>query len=44
MRLLLGDAAYGNLTPQVLAEHVTATMLGGTEGARPGVGTEECVG
>jgi hypothetical protein len=42
MRLLLGEQAYGALSPQVLADHVTALMLAAI-GARPHVGTEECV-
>ncbi|HEY1785105.1 MAG TPA: CerR family C-terminal domain-containing protein [Pirellulales bacterium] len=42
MRLLLGDQAYGNLTPAVLADHVTAMMLAALS-IRPQVRDEECV-
>jgi AcrR family transcriptional regulator len=42
MRLLIGEPAYATMTPQVLAEHVTATMLTAL-GVRPAVGAEECV-
>lgn len=43
MRLLMGDAAYGTMTPQVLADHVAAMMLAAL-GARAAMGDEECVG
>jgi hypothetical protein len=42
MRLLLGEQAYGNLSPQVLADHVTVMMLAALR-LRPHAGAEECV-
>ena len=42
MRLLMGEPSYATMTPQVLAEHVTTTMLAAL-GVRPAVGAEEYV-